>query len=88
MEGEAKCKFAPFCILLNSAFKIQDSKIQDSKIQDSKIQDSAFRIQNSEFRILHSALLFDLNVEHRRVVVFLEGFVGVILSGLVVVLEQ
>ena len=27
MEGEAKCKFAPFCILFNSAFKIQRFKI-------------------------------------------------------------
>ena len=44
MEGEAKCKFAPFCILFNSAFKIQRFKILHS----------AFYILHSTFCILHS----------------------------------
>ena len=33
-------------------------------------------------------LFLNLHIKHRRVVVFLEGFVGVVLPGLVVVLEQ
>ena len=71
MEGEAKCKFAPFCILFNSAFKIQ-----------------RFCILHSTFCIPHSVLLFDFNIEHRRIVVFAERLVRIVLSGFVVVLEE
>jgi len=45
-------------------------------------------LPHSAFIIQHSALLFDLNIEHRRVVVFAERFVRVILPGLTVVLEK
>ena len=40
MEGEVKCKFAPFCILFNSVFK------------DSKILHSIFCILHSSFSII------------------------------------
>ena len=45
-------------------------------------------LPHSAFIIQHSALLFDFNIEHRRVVVFAERLVRVVLSGLVVVLEE
>ena len=45
-------------------------------------------LPHSAFIIQHSALLFDLNIEHRRVVVFAERFVRVVLSGLAVFLEK
>ena len=45
-------------------------------------------LRHSAFIIQHSALLFDFHVEHRRVVVFAERLVRVVLPRLVVVLEE
>ena len=45
-------------------------------------------LRHSAFHIPHSSLFFNFNVENRRVVVFAERLVGVVLSGLAVVLEE
>ena len=45
-------------------------------------------LPHSAFIIQHSALLFDFNIKHRRVVVFAERLVRIVLPGLVVVLEE
>lgn len=45
-------------------------------------------LPHSAFIIQHSALLFDFDVEHRRVVVFFERLVGIVLSGFAIVLEE
>ena len=45
-------------------------------------------LPHSAFIIQHSALLFEFHIEHRRVVVFAERLVRVVLSRLAVVLEK
>ena len=43
---------------------------------------------HSAFRIQHSTLFLDLNVENSRIIVLAERFIRIVLSGLAVVLEE
>ena len=45
-------------------------------------------LPHSAFIIQHSALLFDFNIKHRRVIILAERLIGIVLPGFIVVLEE